>query len=188
MPRKYFRKFLPTHQKVLGNRYLALFGSRLHHHNLWHLHRRSVAGGVAAGMFCGVLPAPFHFLTTAVCAILFRVNLPVAMVTTLYRNPITFIPLYLSAYYLGSLVTLSAGGAPMTLPPHFDFMHVGDSLYALAEWALSLGPPLAIGLPLLGAILGTIGYFSVRATWRMMVIHAWRERALRNAARRQAHA
>jgi uncharacterized protein (DUF2062 family) len=189
MPRKYFRKLLPTHQEVLDNRFIALFGSRLQHHNLWHLHRRSVAGGVAAGMFCGVIPAPFHFLSTALCAIFFRVNLPVAMFTSLYRNPITVLPLYITAYYLGSLVTRSAGAAPMTPPPAFSFVHFDDSLHALAEWTLGLGPPLAIGLPLLGAILGVFGYFATRAAWRVIVVHAWRKRVAEHAARiGQSHA
>lgn len=189
MPRKYFRKLLPTHQEVLGNRFIALFGSRLQHHNLWHLHRRSVAGGVAAGMFCGVIPAPFHYLSTALSAIFFRVNLPVAMFTSLYRNPITVLPLYLVAYFLGSLVTQSAGAAPVTAPPAFSFAQLGDSLYALGAWTLGLGPPLAIGLPVLGAILGTLGYLAARAAWRIMVVHAWRKRATLRAARTgRAHA
>ena len=60
MPRKHFRKFLPSHESIRTNRYIARFGSALHHHNLWHLHRRSVAGGMAAGLFCGMLPRHFR--------------------------------------------------------------------------------------------------------------------------------
>ena len=54
MPRKLFRKFLPSHESIRQNRYVARFGPRLQHHNLWHLHRRSVAGGVAVGLFAGL--------------------------------------------------------------------------------------------------------------------------------------
>jgi uncharacterized protein (DUF2062 family) len=50
MPRKHFRKYLPTHASITGNRFVAWFGPWLQHHNLWHLHRRSVAGGVAVGL------------------------------------------------------------------------------------------------------------------------------------------
>lgn len=189
MPRKYFRKFLPTHQSILDNRYIALFGSRLRHHNLWHLHRRSFAGGVAAGMFCGVIPAPFHYLCTVLCAVYFRVNLPVALFTSLYRNPVTVLPLYLSAFYLGSLVTRSVGAPPMTMPPALSLSHFGDWLHAFALWALGLGPPLAIGLVLLGAILGANGYVGALWAWRIMVVREWRRRAQRNAARHgEAHA
>jgi uncharacterized protein (DUF2062 family) len=183
MPRKYFRKFLPTHQNILDNRYIALFGSRLSHHNLWHLHRRSVAGGVAVGMSCGVIPAPFHYLCTVLCAISFRVNLPVALLTSLYRNPITVLPLYISGFYLGNLIMRSAGAAPITMPPAFSLTHFVDWLGALAVWALGLGPSLVVGLVVLGAALGAAGYVCARTAWRIMVIRAWRQRALRNSAR-----
>ena len=44
MPKKYFKKYLPSHESVRGNRYIGVLGSLLHHPNLWHLNRRSVAG------------------------------------------------------------------------------------------------------------------------------------------------
>lgn len=184
MPRKYFRKYLPTHQNILDNRYIALFGPRLLHHNLWQFHRRSVAGGVASGMFCGVLPAPFHYICTALCAVFFRVNLPAAMFTTLYRNPITVLPIYIASFYLGSLVTRSAGAAPITAPPALSLTHPIESFQAFGLWALSLGPPLLIGTPILGAILGILGYIGVRTAWRIMVVRDWRERARNRAERR----
>jgi uncharacterized protein (DUF2062 family) len=105
MPRRHFRKFLPSHDSVKKSRYIAPFGSALQHHNLWHLNRWSVAGGVAVGLFCGLVPGPLQMLSAALCAILLRVNLPVALVTTLYSNPFTIVPLYLLAYKLGSWVT-----------------------------------------------------------------------------------
>jgi hypothetical protein len=37
MPRKLFRKYLPSHQSIRENRYLRFFGAALQHHNLWHL-------------------------------------------------------------------------------------------------------------------------------------------------------
>ena len=56
MLRKHLRRVLPSHQSIRDNRYIARFGHRLQHHNLWHLHRRSVAGGIAAGLFAGLIP------------------------------------------------------------------------------------------------------------------------------------
>src|SRR5512134_397706 len=109
MPRKHFRRFLPSHESIKRNRYIASFGAALHHHNLWHLNRRSVAGGVAVGMFCGLVPGPLQMLSAALLAILLRVNLPVAAATTWYTNPLTIVPLYYAAYKLGLFVT---GGAP----------------------------------------------------------------------------
>ncbi|MDO8413225.1 MAG: DUF2062 domain-containing protein, partial [Gallionellaceae bacterium] len=54
--RKFLQKHLPTVETIKRNRWLRPFGRWLHHPNLWHLHRRSVAGGVAVGLFCGLIP------------------------------------------------------------------------------------------------------------------------------------
>ena len=116
MPRKFFRKYLPSHASIRENRYIARFGSWLKHHNLWHLHRRSVAGGVAAGMFAGLIPGsnPVQFTAAALLAIAFRVNLPIAAIVTLYSNPFTIVPLYYLAFKLGQLALLESNGE---LPP-----------------------------------------------------------------------
>ena len=105
MPRKYFRKYLPDHETIREHRHLRWFRPLLKHPNLWHLNRHSVAGGVAVGMFGGLIPGPVQMLTAAVLAIVFRVNLPVAVFATLYTNPITWGPLILAAYAIGSWVT-----------------------------------------------------------------------------------
>lgn len=65
-PRKLFRKYLPSHQSIRENRYLKFFGTALQHHSLWHLHRRSVAGGVASGLFYGLVPWPLRMPSAAV--------------------------------------------------------------------------------------------------------------------------
>src|SRR3954471_12439277 len=106
MARKFFRRFVPSHEAMAANRHLARFGTLLRHHNLWHLHRRSVAGGVAVGMFAGLIPGsnPVQFTVAALLAVLFRVNLPIAMIVTLYSNPFTIVPLYYLAFKLGQLV------------------------------------------------------------------------------------
>ena len=102
MPRKYFRKYLPSHESIQSHKHFGKLGRFLHHPNLWHLNRRSVSGGVAIGMFCGLIPGPFQMLGAALMAIPCRVNLPVALITTLYTNPFTIVPLYLIAYWIGS--------------------------------------------------------------------------------------
>ena len=116
MPRKFFRRFLPDHESVRQNRYVAWFGPRLQHPNLWHLNRRSVAGGVAAGLFAGLIPGsnPVQFAAGAILAIVSRVNLPIAVFVTFYSNPFTIVPLYFIAYQLGQLALLQSGGG---LPP-----------------------------------------------------------------------
>jgi uncharacterized protein (DUF2062 family) len=178
MPRKYFRRYLPSHEQVKGNRYIGWFGRYLHHPNLWHLNRASVSGGFAIGLFSGLIPGPLQMLTAALLAVLMRVNLPVALITTLYTNPFTIVPLYVVAYFLGTALTGRSPGA-MTQPPDFDWSALGASIKALAEWSLSLGPPLAIGLVALALLLAALGWVLVQVAWRAWVVMQWRRRRLR---------
>ncbi|MGC2458555.1 MAG: DUF2062 domain-containing protein [Gallionellaceae bacterium] len=65
--RKLFRKHLPSQESIRKSQWARPFGAWLHHPNLWNLHRRSVAGGVAIGMFAGLIPGPLQMiLETAV--------------------------------------------------------------------------------------------------------------------------
>jgi len=181
MPRKYFRRYLPSHEQVRQNRYIGWFGRHLHHPNLWHLNRKSVSGGFAIGLFSGLIPGPLQMLTAALLSILLRRNLPVALITTLYTNPFTIVPLYVAAYYLGSLLTGASRGA-VAHPPDFDWSAIWVSIKALAEWSLSLGPPLAIGLVALAVSLAVLGWVLVQIAWRAWVIHQWRLRRQRRSA------
>lgn len=183
MPRKYFRRFLPTHASISEHRWLGRFGGFLHHPNLWHLNRPSVAGGVAVGLLAGLIPGPLQMLGALLLAIPLRVNLPVALITTLYTNPITIVPLYLLAYEYGSFLLGEAGGTASIPAFEMDWLHFGDSMAALFQWCVSLGKPLALGLVALGFTLATLGYFAVLLAWRLQVIYAWRSRRRKRAAR-----
>ena len=170
--RKFLRKFLPDRDSVKGNRWLEPLGSWLHNPNLWHLHRRTVAGGVAVGFFCGLIPGPLQMASAALFAVLFRVNLPVALFTTLYTNPFTIVPLYLLAYRIGMRVE----GSQLSDVPHaFPSLHAEG----LWSWLAGLGKPLLIGLPLLATSLAVTGYFAVLLIWRTVVVLKWRGRRRR---------
>jgi len=176
MPRKFFRKYLPSHESVKKNRHVARFGTFLHHPNLWHLNRNSVAGGVAIGLFSGLVPGPFQMLAAAILCILVKVNLPVALATTLYTNPITIGPLYLIAYQIGRLI-VGGDGVPATQAPEMDWSHLDAWLKSFGEWMLSLGKPLGVGLVAFALGLAVLGYLLVQLAWRAHVVLAWRRRA-----------
>ena len=175
--RKHLPKLLPDHAAIRDNRWLRPFESSLLHPRLWHLNRHSAAGAVAAGMFCGLIPGPFQMLGAAICALIFRVNLPLALFTTLYTNPFTIVPLYVVAYQIGRLAT--GDGAGFVAPPDFDWSHAVDWSQAMVNWMIGLGKPLGIGLVLLAAGLAGAGYCAVQAAWRVYLIRAWRQRSAR---------
>ncbi len=173
--RNRLRNFLPNHQAVLDNRWLSPFQNTLLHPRLWHLNRRSAAGAVAVGLFCGLIPGPFQMLGAAIAAVMLKVNLPLSLATTLYTNPLTIVPLYVVAFNLGTLVLGDTSGH-ITTPPAYDgsvVAWVGD----IIQWMIHLGLPLGVGLVLLASLLAVAGYGVVRMGWRIYLIRAWRQRA-----------
>jgi hypothetical protein len=179
--RKHIRKFLPHHEAVHGNKWLAPFASTLLHPRLWHINRRSAAGAVAAGLFCGLIPGPFQMLGAAICALAFRVNLPLALFTTLYTNPLTIIPLYIVAFELGKF-SMAGDGGEFVAPPDYGTEGMVAWLDALIKWMVHLGRPLVAGLLLLATLLAFTGYIAIRLAWRVYLVHEWRQRAQRRAS------
>ncbi|MCG2578095.1 DUF2062 domain-containing protein [Dechloromonas sp. XY25] len=177
--RRTLKKYLPDHASIRDNRWLRPFASSLLHPRLWHLNRHSAAGAVAVGLFCGLIPGPFQMLGAAVCALVFRVNLPLALLVTLYTNPFTIVPLYLAAYQIGRLALGESNG--FLAPPDFDAANFMEWTAAMQQWMLAVAKPLGSGLVLLAIGLAIVGYFATRAAWRVWLIAAWRRRkALRS--------
>ncbi len=173
--RKFLQDRLPNRHSVQKMRWLQPVHHWLQHPNLWHLHRRSVAGGVALGLFCGLIPGPLQMVCAVLLAVWWRVNLPVALFATLYTNPITIVPIYLFAYKIGVWVSGASGESVGTLPV-FPEVHWHDWFSQVWEWLLVLGKPLLIGLPILALGLALTGYVIVRLGWRAMVVWKWRSR------------
>ena len=173
--RKFIQRNLPSPDSIKQNRWLRPFGFWLRHPNIWRMHRRSVAGGVAIGLFCGLIPGPLQMISAAILAVLFRVNLPVAAFATLYTNPLTIVPLYLLAYRFGEIASGTQGDLAATKLT-FPQLHWYNWTAELWDWLMLLGRPLLIGLPLLALGLAVVGYVTVRVVWRLTVVLRWRAR------------
>jgi uncharacterized protein len=173
--RNLLKRFLPGHESVRDNRWLRLFGSTLLHPRLWHLNRHSAAGAVAVGLFCGLIPGPLQMLGAAIMALALRINLPLALLVTLYTNPLTIVPLYVVAFELGEMA-LGKARTPFIPPPEFDWSNLAQWLAQTTSWAMGLGKPLGIGLVLLASLLAVSGYLIVRTLWRLHSLRAWQRR------------
>ena len=181
MPRKFFKRYMPSVDKVRAVKAFHVFGDRLFHPALWHLNRRTAAGGVAIGLFCGLIPGPLQMLGAGIAALVLRMNLPVALLTTLYTNPLTIVPLYLVAYQIGTLVLGATGGAEPEPPPDWVWTQPMASAEAFGQWMLGLGAPLALGVFLLATLLSVCGYLLVRVLWNIHLRRAWAARRNRRA-------
>jgi uncharacterized protein len=177
MPRKFFRKYLPSQESIRRHPHAVHLRMHLHHPNVWHLNRRSVSRGVAVGLFAGMVPGTHiaKFPAAALLAIVLHANLPVAVTTTLYMNPLTVGPFVLLAYGVGTL--FSPGDAAALGPvPVVDWLHFAGWLRALFGWVLAAGKPLAIGLAAFAVALPAAGYVFAQLAWRAYVTLAWRRR------------
>ncbi|PHV10927.1 DUF2062 domain-containing protein [Chitinimonas sp. BJB300] len=180
MPRKLLRRLLPSRETLDNNRFLRRCAPFLTHHNLWHLNRHSVAGGLAVGLASSMIPGPLQMLGATILAVLFRVNLPVAIFGTLFSNPFTIVPLYLLAFGIGRLITGASGHpAPIADAPVTDWANLMGTAHAWMDWMLALGAPLAIGIVALALLLALAGYGLVQLGWRLHVLHALRSRRSR---------
>lgn len=175
MIKKTLRRWLPNQEKMAKYVFMRHFAHWFADPRLWHLNRRSVAGGVAAGAIGGLIPGPLQVVFSALLALVFRVNLPVAALVTFYTNPLTIAPLYWLAYRLGSLLIGGNGYVALPAMPVWGEQTLLSWIKEMAEWAWSLGTPLAVGLPVLAASLALAGYVLTDQGWRLSVRwSAWR--------------
>ena len=88
---------------TLRNTYIyRILGERIFDHRIWRFDLNSLAGGVSLGLFVAFTPTiPFQMLLAAFGAILLHVNLPVSLAACWVTNPLTALPIYLTASQLG---------------------------------------------------------------------------------------
>ena len=67
--KRFLRDKLPKSTSITENKYLRFLTPWLGHPHLWHMHRRSVARGVAIGLVTGLIPGPE---TRCNCSVLLR--------------------------------------------------------------------------------------------------------------------
>lgn len=158
--RNIFKRYLPEQHIFRDHRHLQMFGRWLHDHSIWAPTRRAVAGGVAIGLFCGMLPLIGQMLLAAALAIYFRVNLPISVVFTWVSNPFTFAPLFLGAYRIGTWV--------LDIPMQYQRFHLSYEWFFRVFHDIWL--PLMTGSLILGIIAAAAGYYGTVLLWRILLL------------------
>lgn len=177
MPKKLFKRLIPDHRTIREHKYLRIFGRLLHDPNLFHFNRRSVSGAVANGLFWALIPMPFQMLPSALCAIFFRINLPLSVVLVWLTNPITVPPVFYFCYKVGSWL--------LDTPPHA--MAARLSTEWLGTELAIIWKPFLLGSLVVAVTSSLLGYLAVRLLWRIHLIRyiqrKRRERELRKVFR-----
>lgn len=155
---------------------LKVFGSWIHHPNLWHLNRYSVSTAFSIGLFWCWVPIPFQMASSGACAILFRANIALAVGLVWLTNPVTMPPMFYFAYRLGaSLIDVPSNAFTFEL-----------SWEWLANGFLLIWQPFLLGCAILGVISSLLGNIGVRLLWRYSVARHWAERKAQRRRRQRA--
>jgi hypothetical protein len=166
MPRAFLKRITPSHDSLRSRWFLRLFGARVADPGLWSLQRRAVTGAFGAGLAICFVPLPVHLPLAALSAIVWRLNVPTIFATVFLVNPLTALPIYYTAYRIGTAV--------LRVPPrHFAF-------HPSWEWLQhGLGPawkPFLIGCLICSVVAGFSGRFGFELLWRVRVVSRYRNR------------
>ena len=168
-PKTLLRNFFSTRKANMSRARTGWLGRRMHDPNLWHFGRRAVAGGVGLGLFLSFIPIPIQMLLAIPFAIVMRVNLPVTFTAIWATNPITFAPMFIFAYKVGSWIT-----SEQHVSAEIPFTPTFDGLTATFD---VIWYPLLVGCLICGVSAGAIGYVLVRWLWRLHLVYLRSKRA-----------
>lgn len=159
MPKKIIKKFTPSEEFLRNHKHLKMFGDLLHQPNLWHINRRSIPGAFAIGLFVAWLPIPFQMILAAALAIIFSVNIPVAVALVWITNPITMPLMFYCAYLTGAKIL---GNETQQIQFQASWEWIQASFAAI-------GPSIVLGGLVIGFIFAINGYFLVKTLWQMSI-------------------
>ena len=137
-----------------------IIGDCIFDRRLWKIDMNSFSAGLSLGLFVAFTPTiPFQMLLCTIGAILFHVNLPVSLVACWITNPLTALPIYASAYWLGANLLQKSQWFEFVLEL-FDLetrsgRFIEQSFYL---WTGSLIFSIAAAL---------VGYIAPRYVWRL---------------------
>jgi uncharacterized protein (DUF2062 family) len=171
MPRRFFRRVSGGYLRNERPWYLKPFQAILAHPTFFSVTRRSVAGAIWIGVFIALLPLPGQTIIALAIALLLRVNIPIAGLTTWITNPVTMVPIFYSEYSLGALI-LDLPLEDFDIDLSWDWVTSGF----LAVWK-----PLILGSLISAAVVSALCYVIVSGVWRIIIAYRYKRRHLNDS-------
>lgn len=182
---KAFRDAMPTRESLEENRFIRPVAHRVLAPELWRFTRRSVPRGVALGLLVGIflLIPGLQIAGSALLALPFRANVPLAAAMTFLSNPATTPFILAASYYIGSVMLGRSGDMSQIYALIENHATIGE----WTAWLLSsTAPVLLLGLAVISIGCAVIGYFIADWLWRERMARKWRGRARHREERAQA--
>lgn len=150
---------MPHPSRITGNAMIKKLGPRLQDPGIWHINRRSVSGAISLGLFCAFIPVPFQMFLAAIGAILFRVNILIAVPTVWVSNPVTIPPIFYFCYQVG-LWILGTASREFNFELTFDW---------LANELSLIWQPFLLGCLVVASVSALLSFLTIRLLWRYQV-------------------
>jgi uncharacterized protein (DUF2062 family) len=166
MPRRLFKPLSRQRHRWKERWFMQPFRVLLEHPVYWTLNRRNVTRAFALGLFIAYVPLPIHFVLAAVLALLLRLNVPAAVAGTFLTNPLTVLPLYLSAYWVGTQL-LGVAQRPVAFEMSWNWLATG---------LLPIWKPFLLGCAVMGALSALCGYLLLAGLWHFTLVLKYHER------------
>ena len=166
MPRRLVKRLYVWVHHRKHRWYLRVFGDRITDPHLWTLNRHSITAAFGFGVAIGFIPLPMHTLIAVYVALSRRLNLPVLLAGTWVNNPLTAVPMYFGAYWVGSHIL----GTPIhhfAFEPNWHWIEHG------------LGPrwkPFLLGCLVSAIACGMLARYVLELVWRSAVRRRYRAR------------
>jgi uncharacterized protein len=178
MPRRIFKPLSRQRHRWKERWFMRPFKVLLEHPVYWTLNRRNITRAFALGLFIAFVPLPVHFLLAALLALLLRLNVPAAVAGTLLTNPLTMVPLYLSAYWLGTRL-LEVPTRPIAIEMSWEW---------LTTSLLPIWKPFLLGCLVMGTLSAVTGYLLLGGLWHFTLVMKYHKRKGSNGAKEPANA
>lgn len=164
--RSWLRSLEPKAMAMLDGPMGARIRPWVDQHDVLNFGRHSLAKGLAFGLLCGLLPlGPIQMAATVLMCVRWRGNALIGIVTTLYSNALTIVPLYMLAFQLGQWLV----PGQHTMPNIEEVSQNPSWLVGVWDWLSAMGWPLIVGIPVLGVLLAVVGYLLVQFFWLLPI-------------------
>lgn len=174
MPRRLLKRVSRQRHTLAQRWFMRPFQNLLHNPAYWSLHRTNVTRAVALALFIAFIPLPVHTISAVALALLFQVNVPVTVATIYVSNPLTMVPQFYFAYWVGTKLL----GTP-----------TGNFAFEMSwRWVqtglLPIWKPFVLGCLTLGVASALIGYVLLGGLWHFTLVMKYHKRKRGSSAKR----